>query len=190
MRLGWLVLPALLFLAGCAATAPTLPVREEIAPGVSLTLPSRPPFGAEANATQLVRASYGGRNDRFQAAVETTPLRFALAMTVPSGPRLMSIEWHEGAVVVRHGIAPRSLPARRLLADFMLVYASDEALRAALSGGDLIVSGSGARRIFRNGELLVEVRRPTGNVWEGPARLRNFAYDYELAIDSHWVAPQ
>jgi hypothetical protein len=165
-------------------------LREEIAPGVSLTLPSRPPFGADANATQLVRASYGGRNDRFQAAVETTPLRFALAMTVPSGPNLMTIEWHEGAVVVRQGIAPRGLPARRLLADFMLVYAPDDVLRAAISGGELIVSGSGARRIFRNDALLIEVRRPAGNVWEGRARLRNFAYDYVLDIDSHWMAPQ
>lgn len=190
MRLARFAFPALLFLAGCAADTTGLPARQEIAPGVSLTLPATPSFGAEAQAVQLVRASYGGRNDRFQATIETSPSRFALAMTVPSGPHLMTIEWQEGAIAVRRGLAPESVPVARLLADFMLVYAPDEALRAALSGGVFVVSGGGARRIFRNRELLVDVRRPTENPWEGPARLRNFAYDYDLAIDSHWIAPE
>ncbi|ABS63117.1 hypothetical protein Plav_1498 [Parvibaculum lavamentivorans DS-1] len=190
MRLIGFILPVLLLVAGCAAGAPPLPAQQRIAPGVSLTLPEVPPFGPSANAVQLVRASHGGRVDRFQATIETSPSRFALAMTVPSGPLVMTIEWHEGAVAVRRGIAPESLPAARLLADFMLVYAPEEALRAALTGGTLVTSGSGARRIFRNGDLLVEVRRPTGNPWEGSAQLENFAYDYQLAIDSQWVAPE
>ncbi|MDO8840120.1 MAG: DUF3261 domain-containing protein [Parvibaculum sp.] len=187
MRLICVILPALLFVAGCASGVSPLPTRLEIAPGVSFTLPVRPPFGADANAVQLVRSSFGRRNDRFQTIVEVTSSRFALAMAVPSGPHIVTIEWHEGAIVVRRGIAPESLPMQRLLVDFMLVYASDEAVREALVGAHFVSSGSGARRIFRNGNLLVEVVRPEANPWEGSSRLRNHVHGYELVIDSHTV---
>lgn len=190
MRLGWLALPALLLLSACAGWPSPPSVRQELAPGIALTLPDRPPFGEDAQAVQLVLANYGGRRDRFQAAIEVSPARFVLAMTVPSGPRIMTVEWREGEIAAKRGIAPESLPARRLLADFMLVYAPEEALRGALSGGDFVDSGSGARRLFRNGVLLVEVTRPGGDPWEGPARLRNFAHDYELVIDSRRIGPQ
>ncbi|MEQ8266975.1 MAG: DUF3261 domain-containing protein [Parvibaculum sp.] len=190
MRVAFIVLSAFFLLSACAGGQGRAPGPQAIAPGIALTLPERPPFGAGIEAQQLVRAVYGGRRDRFQAAIESSRARFALAMTVPSGPRIMTIEWHDGAIVETRGIAPAGLlPARRLLADFMFVYAPEADLRAALSGGDLVVSGR-TRRLFRNGVLLVEAVRPDGNPWEGPARLSNFAHDYELLIDSHGIGPQ
>ncbi len=190
MRLGLIVLLGLFALSGCAGTPDPLPVREELAPGVFLTLPQTQPFGPGVAATQLVEADYGTRRDRFQANIETSSQRFVLAMTVLSGPPLMTVEWHEGAVVVRRGVVPAVLDAERILADFMFVYANEQALRKAVSGGDLVMSGSGARRIFRNGELLVEAVQPDGNPWEGEARLVNFVYGYELSITSHSASPQ
>lgn len=189
MRVAVTVLSAFFLLSACAGGQGRAQGPQAIAPGIALTLPERPPFGVGIEAQQLVRAAYGGRSDRFQAAIESSPARFVLAMTVPSGPRIMTIAWHDGAIVETRGIAPAGLPARRLLADFMFVYAPEADLRAALSGGDLVVSGR-TRRLFRNGVLLVEVERPDGNPWEGPARLSNFAHDYELVIDSHGIGPQ
>ena len=190
MRIGAFVLLALFAVSGCAAAPDALPLREELAPGVFLTLPEAHPFGPGIAATQLVEADYGTRHDRFQANIESSSQRFVLVMTVLSGPQLMTVEWHEGAVVVRRGIVPAAFDAERILADFMFVYADEAVLRQAVSGGDLVVSGSGARRIFRNGELLVEAVRPSGNPWDGEARLTNFVYDYELSITSHSASPQ
>jgi len=187
MRLICIILASFLFVAGCASGAPPLPTRLELAPGVSFTLPVRPPFDTDTNAVQLVRGNFGGRSERFQTIVEATSSRFALAMAVPSGPHIVTIEWHEGAIVVRRGIAPENLPIQRLLVDFMLVYASDEAIHNALVGAHLVSSGSGARRVFRNGKLLVEVVRPAANPWEGSSRLHNHVHGYELVIDSHTV---
>ena len=72
------------------------------------------------------------------------------------------------------------------------VVAGDSAaqLRAAVSGGDLVFSGGGVRRIFRNGELLIEARAPEGDPWQGEARLVNFVYDYALTIQSRSPGPQ
>lgn len=191
MRLSAVVflgLLSFLALAGCAGPG-HLPASEPVAPGVSLTLPEHPPFGDVA-AVQLVEARRKGRTDRFEAYIEGGAERFTLAMTIPSGPSLMTVEWRPGRLLVRRGIAPAAIEAERILADFMLVYAPEDALREALTGGDLVFSGGATRRIFRNGSLLAEAVVPQGNPWEGEARLRNFVYDYELTIRSRSQAPQ
>jgi len=175
-------------LAGCAAPG-RLPATEGLAPGVRITLPRTSPFG-DVEAAQLVEVNRGGRRSRFDAFVEGSDGRFTLAMTVPSGPSLMTLEWREGALLVRRGLAPEAIDAKRILADFMLVYAPEAALREAVSGGDLVFSGGGVRRIFRNGELLIEARAPEGDPWQGEARLVNFVYDYALTIESRSLGPQ
>lgn len=189
MRLVAFLLFCLAVLTGCGAPG-GLPARERLAPGVQITLPRTSPFAGEIEAAQLVEVNRGGRRDRFDAFVEGGEERFTLAMTVPSGPSLMTVDWREGSLVVRRGLAPDAIDAERILADFMLVYASEAALRAAVSGGDLVFSGGGVRRIFRNGELLIEARAPEGNPWQGEARLVNFVYDYALTIESRSPGPQ
>ncbi|MDZ4381305.1 MAG: DUF3261 domain-containing protein [Parvibaculum sp.] len=189
MRLVAFLLFCLAVLTGCGAPG-GLPARERLAPGVQITLPRTSPFAGEIEAAQLVEVNRGGRRDRFDAFVEGGEERFTLAMTVPSGPSLMTVDWREGSLVVRRGLAPDAIDAERILADFMLVYAPEAVLRAAVSGGDLVFSGGGVRRIFRNGELLIEARAPEGNPWQGEARLVNFVYDYALTIESRSPGPQ
>jgi len=176
-------------LAGCSLPG-RLPATERLAPGVQITLPRTSPFAGEIEAAQLVEVNRGGRRSRFDAFVEGSEERFTLVMTVPSGPSLMTVEWREGVLLVRRGLAPEAIDAERILADFMLVYAPEAALRAAVSGGDLVFSGGGVRRIFRNGELLIEARAPEGDPWQGEARLVNFVYDYQLTIQSRSPGPQ
>lgn len=184
MRLGVVLVFCVALLGGCANAPGKLPARERLAPAISITLPAAVPFEGDISAAQRVEVRRSGRQDRFEAFVEGGEGRFVLAMTVPSGPSIMVVEWRDGALLIRRGLAPASLEAKRILADFMLVYAPESALRAAISGGDLVFSGGGARRIFRNGELLVEAVAPAGNPWQGEARLTNFVYDYELIITS------
>lgn len=150
-----------------------------------MTLPDAPPFGDAANAFQLVQARYGDRRLSFQSIIQSGARQFTIVMTVPSGPRIMSIEWHAGAVTTRkESIAPSNLSAERLLADLMLVYAPEDELRAAISGGKLVTVGDRVRRIFRDGRELIEVTRPAGDPWSGEATLTNFAFDYALDIQS------
>lgn len=182
MRLGAVLVLCAALLAGCAGPG-QLPARQVLAPGVTIALPRLQPFGA-VEAVQLVEARYGGRTDRFEAYAEGVGDRFTLVMTIPSGPSLMTVEWRPGRLLVRRGIAPASIPAERIAADFMFAYAPEVMLREAVSGGELVFSGGGTRRIFRNGELVLEASLPEGDPWEGEARLVNFVYDYELTIRS------
>ncbi|HEX7775984.1 MAG TPA: DUF3261 domain-containing protein [Parvibaculum sp.] len=150
-----------------------------------MTLPDAPPFGDAANAFQLVQARYHDHRQSFQSIIQSTPGHFTIVMTVPSGPRIMSIEWHDGAVASKkEPIAPGSLVPERLLADLMLVYAPEDELRDTISGGKLVTVGDRIRRVFKDGRELVEVTRPVGDPWSGEATLTNFAFDYALDIQS------
>jgi hypothetical protein len=171
-------------LAACASGGPgTAP--QPLAPGVTMTLPDAPPFGDGANAFQLVQARYHDHRQNFQSIIQSTPGRFAIVMTVPSGPRILSIEWHEGVVSSKkEPIAPGNLVPERLLADLMLVYAPEEVLRDMISGGKLVTVGDRVRRVFKDGRELIEVTRPAGDPWSGEATLTNFSFDYALDIQS------
>ncbi|HEY4345648.1 MAG TPA: DUF3261 domain-containing protein [Parvibaculum sp.] len=161
-----------------------------IAPGVTLSLPLEQPFGGAADAVQLVQARYRNQHQIFQSVIESSDQRFTVLMTVPSGPRIMRVDWSRGSVTEkREPIAPASLSAERMLADLMLVYAPAEVLRAAIGGGILVVEADGTRRISKDGHELVVATRPAGDIWNGHARLSNIAYDYALDIQSQRAAP-
>lgn len=177
-------------LGACAGSRSIGPVGQPLAPGVSLILPDRPAFASGLSVTQLVQARFQDRNQTFQSFIESGASRFSVLMTVPSGPRIMKINWSKGAVSAqKEPIAPEALSAERMLADLMLVYASDEVLRTALQGGTLEVGPKGTRKIVRNGTTMIAVTRPAGDVWVGRSVLENFAFDYELNIQSQRVSP-
>lgn len=173
------------FLAACAGGAGPGAVPQPLAPGVTMVLPDTPPFGDEANAFQLVQARYQTHRQSFQSIIQSPPGRFSVVMTVPSGPRIMSVEWRGASISARkEAIAPGNLTAERLLADLMLVYAPEDALRASITGGKLVTIGDRVRRIVKDGRELIEVTRPAGDPWSGEAMLTNFAFDYALKIQS------
>ncbi len=174
-----------IFLVACATSRGPGAVPQPLAPGVTMTLPDMPPFGDTTNAFQLVQARYRDHRQSFQSIIQSAPGHFVVVMTVPSGPRIMSVDWHAGAVTSKkEPIAPGNLVAERLLADLMLVYAPEEELRDAISGGKLVTVGDRARRIFKDGREIIEVTRPAGDPWSGEATLTNFAFDYALDIQS------
>ncbi|MCE9650888.1 MAG: DUF3261 domain-containing protein [Parvibaculum sp.] len=161
-----------------------------LAPGVALTLPETQPFGENVDAVQLVQARYRDRHQAFQSMIETGGQRFTVLMTVPSGPRIMRVDWGAGSVTARkETIAPANLSPERMLADLMLIYAPSDVLRTAISGGTFVVMDESMRKVLRDGREIVAVTRPGGDSWEGHATLVNFAYDYALDIQSHRIAP-
>jgi hypothetical protein len=181
------------FVTGCASTTESNKSRVDIAPGVTLTLPDRPPFGADANAVQLVQAVYRDRKEIFQAVIASNDHGLTLIMTVPNGPRIMSLEWRAGGLKTRfESIAPKGLTAEHMLADIMTVYAPPEALRQALDGAALAVKPDGSRELTKDGQPIVRVTYPAGtgaNPWNGRAVLENIVFGYRLVINSRPTEP-
>ncbi|GAB2179350.1 DUF3261 domain-containing protein [Dongia sp. agr-C8] len=180
-------------LAGCATTSESSRSKVDIAPGVTLTLPDRPPFGRDANAVQLVQAVYRDRKEVFQAVIASNEDGLTLIMTVPNGPRIMSLEWREDGLKAKYeSIAPNGLTAEHMLADIMTVYAPPEALRRALGGAELAVKPDGSRELTRDGRPIARVTYATAtgaNPWNGRTVLENLAFGYRLAINSQPTQP-
>ena len=179
---------ALATLAACSSTNTSKTGTVDIAPGVVLTLPDRPPLGPEANVVQLVQATYRDRATVFQAIISSTPEAMKLVMTLPSGPRVMSFTWSEGHLETKlESIAPEGLSADHMLADIMVMYASPEFLKPLIHGAELVPGPNGSRSIVRDGQELIVVTRPpnaAGNLWIGHAVLENKAFGYRLSIES------
>lgn len=180
-------------LAACATTSESSRSTVDLAPGVTLTLPERQPFGHGANAVQLVQAVYRDRKEVFQAVIASNDEGLTLIMTVPNGPRIMSLEWRESGLKAKfEAIAPKGLTAEHMLADIMTVYAPPEALRRALDGAELAVKPDGSRELTKDGQPIVRVTYPAGtgtNPWNGRAALENIAFGYRLAINSQPTEP-
>lgn len=161
-----------------------------LAPGITLTLPDAPPFSGKVEANQLVQARYQKRHQTFQSIIESDAQRFAVLMTVPSGPRIMRVDWRNGSITAKkEPIAPANLLPERMLADLMLVYAPSDVLREAIKGGIIVIMDEGGRKVLRDGREIIAITRPKGDVWNGHATLVNFAYDYALDIQSQRAAP-
>ena len=180
-------------LGGCATTTESSQTKVDIAPGVTLTLPDRPPFGRDANVVQLVQAVYRDRTETFQAIISSNDEGMTLIMTVPNGPRIMSLEWHENTLRAKfEAIAPKGLSAEHMLADIMTIYAPSEVLRRAIDGAELDVKSDGSRELLKAGQAIVKVTYSSGlsaNPWDGRTVLENIAFGYRLAINSHPTKP-
>ncbi len=194
MQIGRVVILCLLALQAACAGGSTIHAgpapAQPIAPGVTLTLPDNPPFGNEVGAVQLVQARYRSMHQIFQSTIESSSDHFIVAMTVPSGPGIMRMDWSHGVIAAkREPIAPESLSAARMLADLMFVYAPADVLRKSLDGGEFVTMGERSRTVFRNGRPVVQVTLPAGDVWNGHATLVNYAFDYTIDIQSRRVSP-
>jgi len=180
----------LFFLSGCATSPSHGTADQPLAPGVGLTLPRSPSFAAGLDVSQLVQARYQERHQVFQSFIQSGERRLAVVMSVPSGPRIMRINWSGGSITSqKEPIAPEALSPQRMLADLLLVYASDDVLKQALQGAVLEDVGLGSRQLVQDGKVIIAVTRPTGDIWNGRATLKNFAFDYELNIQSQRVDP-
>lgn len=182
----WKTASALVLLAGCAtAQKMSAPPAASIAPGVTFTLPTHPPFEEPLIAQQLVRAHYGDEHLVFQAAIEADNGRFRLVISLPSGPSVMHVDWGpDGVSSTMTPLATAAFSERALLADLIIVYAPYAVLRKALSESEATIVDGETRVILKEGEPIVRVSLPVGDPWEGTTQFENLAYGYELEISS------
>ncbi|MGV8996674.1 MAG: DUF3261 domain-containing protein [Parvibaculaceae bacterium] len=150
-----------------------------------MTLPEMPSFGDNGEVIQLVRASYQGHQQMFQSAISAKSKRFVVVMSVPSGPRIMRIEWTPNNLATRkESLAPNGLSSEHMLVDLMLVYGSDADVRKSIEGATFVQSYPTERKVIKNGKVLIEVTRPKGDIWNGHSLLINHAFGYQLDIQS------
>ncbi|SEH50012.1 DUF3261 domain-containing protein [Magnetospirillum fulvum] len=180
-----LVLLIGLGLAACAAPPPPPePGRVTIAPGITLALPSPAALGRSVDAVQIVTARHRGDSFVFEGRLSVEPERLLLVGTDSLGRRAMTVTWSQGQISVeRAAWLPDSLRPENILADIVLLYWPEAAVRSGLSGADL-TEQTGNRAI--GSAILVSWQ---GDPWNGTAHLRNLVWEYELDVRSVLVGP-
>jgi len=172
-------------LTACAAPPPPPdPGRVTVAPGITLALPSPAALGRSVDAVQIVTARHRGDIFVFEGRLSVGPDRLLLVGTDSLGRRAMTVTWSQGQIAVeRAAWLPESLRPENILADIVLLYWPEAAVRPGLTGADL-TEQAGERAI--GSAILVSWQ---GDPWNGTAHLRNLAWEYELDVRSVLVEP-
>ncbi|MEO1018044.1 MAG: DUF3261 domain-containing protein [Pseudomonadota bacterium] len=185
-RVGTLALAALL--AACSINSrPPADQTDHI----FLTLPVPPGLDRDIVAVQQLEAAYSQRRVRLQALVEASSDRVAVALNMPLGPRVATIEWTAKAIEMRRDIEPAdgaSVEPSSILQDMVLVYWPEELVRRSLDAGYLLTIDDHGRTVTESGRTIAVIRYDDDDPWNGRTWLRNEDLGYELSIISQ-VAP-
>lgn len=175
----------LVLLAACAE----VPRPILLAPGVPLALPAPGELGRVVEALQVVTATRGGEVSVFESRLAVTADEVRLVTTDPLGRRALAIRWTAGGVEEdRAAWVPAELRAENVLADLVLLYWPEAAIRRGLSGASLRAAAAG-RRIHNGDGEVVTVRYEGGDPWSGVSWLENRAWGYALEVRSAVIGP-
>jgi hypothetical protein len=158
-----------------------------IAPGLSLVLPAPADLGRSLNATQLVTAQYGAQTIVFEGHISVTPERFLLIVIDSFGRRALTVAWTGSYLTaVPAPFLPASLRPENMLADLVLLYWPEDAVRRSLRGaGSAITSDGHARSISLAGREVIHIDfKDLGaqDPWVAHLHYRNLAWAYEFEI--------
>lgn len=174
--------------AGCAPLPPRLSESVLLAPGVRLDLPPPAAFGRQAEMTQRVVARHGKDVFVFEGRLSIGPDRLLLVGIDLFGRRAMTIDWNGAQMnVERAPWLPETLPPENVLADIVLLFWPEEAIRHALHGAELTV-GNASRSIRRGSEEIIAItydNHPDTIV----ATLTNRSRHYEIEVRSKTLTP-
>jgi hypothetical protein len=179
--------------AGCAASVDTVE-RVVIAPDLTLELPAPAALGRTVDASQVVTAHYGRESYGFEARLAIGPDQVRLVGTDPMGRRALVITWNGRTLTVqRAAFLPETVRPENVLADIILIFWPEAALRRGLAaaGGTVTVRGA-TRAIGRAGDGAGEEAitiRYEGPPWSGLTHLTNHAWHYAIDVRSAAVGP-
>ncbi len=156
-----------------------------VAPGITLTLPGPGELGRREDAVQLVTARRDGESFVFECRLSVDAERLLLAGSDAMGRRAMTVTWsRDGMAVERADWLPDTLRPENILADIVLLYWPEEAVRRSLKGAALSQMSTG-RSI---GDAITVSWG--GDPWNGLSRLVNTPWGYEIEVRSARVAPR
>jgi hypothetical protein len=186
-------LAAALLLGGCA----TAPAEHEtalvLAPNLRLDPPRPADMGQTIEVVQMITAHHDGRDFSFEAHLSITPQRVLLAGVDPMGQRVMTVTWQESGIRVDASpFLPKDVRPGSMLADIVVLYWPEEAVRRALApaGATLRVTESSRDIIAANGKEVLHADYQSGsaNPWSGGLRYRNAAWNYDIDVETLQVS--
>ena len=149
----------LVFVSGCATRQTTRTQEVAIGRSVTLTLPMPPGYPRETTVFQMVQGAYGTHRRTFQSLVSLSPDAVRVIMTLPGGPRIMTIEWSaNGMTTYRTSVAPAELMGENVLADMVVTLWNLKAVAALLPAGATITEAAGVRTLRSEGRDVITVR--------------------------------
>lgn len=161
------------------------PTRVRVAIGVHLTLPTRPGYADQRTLIQVVDGTYGDRRQAFQSVVSLSRDLVSVVITLPSGPRVLTIDWSaKGIEISRTQHAPDGLQASNILADLMILLWDADSVNAALDGEAIAVDTGRQRTVSQGGRIVVSVDRDGVAAGRGHSTLVNYDFGYRLDIQT------
>lgn len=183
----------LIGLAACAEIHHHPAGRVAIAPGLTLMLPLPGDLGRVVESAQLVSARYAEKTYVFEGRVSASAGRFLLVGVDSLGRRLMTITWTDDGV--SHEASPwlpGELSPENILADMVLIYWPEHAVRQALAGSTATLLDAPGQRTISDGEQeIIRIEyAPSGedgSPWTGRIRLHHLIWNYQLDVRSREV---
>lgn len=182
-----------LALGACAVRPPEPPPGQaNIAPHVILALPKPGDLGRRVEAAQLVTARYGDQTFIFEGHLSAGRDGFVLVGLDSLGRKALTITWTDAGVSYDAAPwLPNTLRPANMLADIVLLYWPEAAVRNALAGGTLTTAPH-SRSVVVDGKEILHADYQLANgddPWTGRLSYRNLAWGYQLDIQSAEVTP-
>jgi hypothetical protein len=179
-----------LVLGACAHRADQPPAGAVlISPNLSLVLPRPSDLGRPVDSAQLVTARYGDETYVFEGHVAATPERFIMVALDSLGRKVMTVTWTDAAVT--HEVAPwvpGQLRPENILADMVLMYWPEDAVRRALaSSHGVLISDAQRRSVMHEGREIIRIdyAAPGTPSEHFPSlRFRNLVWNYQLDVQT------
>ncbi len=176
------------FASGCATPEVMRTSAVPIGRDLSFKLPAPPGYPKEITLLQTVRATYGNQRVAFQTVASLAADKVHVVITLPTGPRLMTIDWSAlGVATDRSNLAPPDLMGENILADMVIALWDLKAVRAALPDDATAVQVGTVRTISRDGREVVTVVYSGDVLRTGRMVITNHDFGYELVIASQRI---
>lgn len=162
-----------------------------LASGTEMHLPPMASLNRTVDATQNITATYGDKTISFQARLSAAPDHILLVCTDGMGRRAITIRWDaDGIFYQKASWVPDTLRPQNMLADVVMIYWPDAALKTALPEAEITTTAN-HRSITRNGETFVDITyAPEANdIWQGNTHYHNARWNYNLSIESALLMP-
>jgi hypothetical protein len=189
----WTLLPAPETLFPVSVTPLSAPVTAEptallIGPGQRLNVPRPADLGRRILATQLITLRGYGQTFVLEVNLSVTKERVTLVGLDGMGRRAVTITWTGQNVSAETAPwVPETLRPGSMLADIILIYWPEAAVRRALPDGGALLQEAHGRTIQVNGKdvLRVDYGSAAGAApWNGTLHYSNLAWGYEVDVQS------
>ena len=189
--MGWLLL------AGCASapterlTPPLADDEALLAPKARFVVPPPAAMGETVNVAQTIVARFHDTSYAFDAQLQISPDELDLVALDGLGRRALTVTWKDGKIqsTAAPWLPPFVRPAD-ILADIMIVYGPEQVVSSfATSAGAALTATADQRMIALGSRKVVVVKYGAGEDWSRSAKLHNFAFDYDIAIQSATISP-